>query len=179
MEKGKAASYRLQTEKTISQAQKVQGVRADQLVLPGHHSHNNITRLKVRLVKYYDHESDREFTFVTNNFRFAPRTIADIYRRRWQIEALFKRIKQNYPIKYFLGDNANAIQIQIWCSPIADLLLKYIRKQVKRKWAFANLSSMIRLHLINYIHLQKFLNNPEKATIEVSKTSATLPLFPT
>ncbi|MBY0436161.1 MAG: transposase [Cyclobacteriaceae bacterium] len=49
--------------------------------------------------------------FLTNNLEFSPLTIAQIYRHRWQIETLFKRIKQNYPLRNFLGDNENAIKI--------------------------------------------------------------------
>ena len=91
----------------------------------------------------------------------APFTIASIYQKRWQIEVLFKRIKQNYPLKYFLGDNENAIKVQIWCALIVDLLMKVIHKQIKRKWAFSNMVSMIRLHLLTYIDLKRFLNDPD------------------
>jgi IS4 transposase len=80
----------------------------------------------------------------------AATTIAKIYKYRWQIEILFKRLKQNYPLKYFLGDNENAIRIQIWCALIADLIVNVIKNQLKRKWSFANITSMIRLHLMTY-----------------------------
>ena len=71
-------------------------------------------------------------------------------------------IKQNFQLKYFLGDNENAIKIQIWCTFIADLLIKLVQAQLKKKWAFSNLRSIIRLHLMSYIHLLHFLNNPER-----------------
>src|ERR1043165_5582037 len=94
-------------------------------------------------------------------------TIANIYKKRWQLECLFKRLKQNYPLKYFLGDNENAIKIQIWCSLITDLLVKIVKNRIKRKkWSYANLSSMIRLHLMSYINIFKFLNDPDKAIID-------------
>ena len=151
----------------------------DQLIMLGHDHHEKITKVKARVVTYFDRHSKRTFQFLTNNFRFAPATIAHIYKKRWQIESLFKRIKQNYPLKYFLGDNQNAIKIQIWCALIADLLLKYIRKQVKRKWAFANLTSMVRLHLMNYINLHQFLSDPEKAVrVRINTEHPRLSLFP-
>src|SRR6266571_2692231 len=80
------------------------------------------------------------FWFITNNFTFSASTIADIYKRRWQIELLFKRIKQNFQLHSFLGDNENAIRIQLWCTLIADLLLKIIKDKVskKRNWSMAN-----------------------------------------
>ena len=87
----------------------------------------------------------------------------NLYKKRWQIELLFKRIKQNYPLRYFLGDNENAIRIQIWCALITDLLVKIVKDRTKRKWSYANIASMIRLHLMSYVNLFKFLNNPEKA----------------
>ena len=74
-------------------------------------------------------------------------------------------------MKYFLGDNENAIKIQIWCAFIADLLIKLVQVQLKKKWAFSNLSSIIRLHLMSYISLFKFLNNPEKLSVQENKSS--------
>jgi len=164
---------------TITDEQQHSGVLKDQKILLGHHHHDNITRVKVRLVVYHDPQSRKVFHFFTNIFDLPALTIANIYKKRWQIEILYKRIKQNYPLKYFMGDNENAIKIQIWCALIADLLLKYIRKHAKKNWAFANLVSMIRLHLMNYINLFKFLNNPEQS-IEVSKSKPlSWSLFPT
>ena len=69
------------------------------------------------------------------------------------------------PLQYFLGDNQNAIRIQIWSALIADLILQVVRKQVKRKWAFSNIVSLIRLHLFNYLNLYSFLENPERSLI--------------
>jgi len=76
-------------------------------------------------------------------------------------------MKQNYPLKYFLGDSENAIKIQIWCSIIADLLLKIVKKGVATKWSFSNLAAMIRLHLMTYIDLAGFLKSPEKALLKM------------
>ena len=103
-------------------------------------------------------------------------TIAQLYQRRWQIETLFKRLKQNNQLTYFLGDNENAIRIQIWCALIGDLIIKLIQKRVKRSWAFANLSSMLRIHLMTYTSLISFLENPEKLLM-TAKPSKQLSLF--
>jgi hypothetical protein len=160
----------------VSDHQKQKGILKDSEIMLGHNHNDKITKVRARLIRYYDRNSQREFQFLTNDFKFAPATIAKIYKNRWQIESLFKRIKQNYPLRYFLGDNENAIKIQIWCALIADLLLKYIRKQVKKEWAFSNLASMVRLHLMNYIHLGKFLTNPERAIISARNTQIQLSL---
>ena len=118
--------------------------------------------IKLRKVAYWDEESKRCFEFITNLDGMNAGHIALIYKKRWQIELLFKQLKQNFPLKFFLGDNENAIKIQIWCALIVNLLLTVIHKKIKRKWAFSNIASFCRLHLFNYIHLTKFLENPEK-----------------
>lgn len=136
------------------------GVISDQKILLGVKEH-----VKCRLIKYFDTSSDRTFLFITNNFKWSASKVAAIYKRRWQIEQLFKRLKQNMPLQYFLGDNENAIKIQIYCALIADLLLKIVTKGIKRKWAFSNLASFVRLHLMNYTHLRNFLEHPDKARV--------------
>ena len=114
-----------------------------------------------RRIAYWDSKRERLFEFITNNFEMAAEKIALIYKRRWQIELLFKQLKQNFPLKYFLGDNENAIEIQIWSAMLANLLLTLIKSQVKRKWAFSNLVSLVRQQLMNYISLYRFLEDPE------------------
>jgi hypothetical protein len=118
--------------------------------------------IKLRRIAYWDDENKRCFEFVTNLFDMNAGHVALIYKKRWHIELLFKQLKQNFPLKFFLGDNENAIKIQIWCVLIVNLLLTVIQKKVKRKWSFSNLASFCRLHLFNYIHLIKFLENPER-----------------
>lgn len=156
------------------------GIRRDTFVILGHKTQEH--KVKARLIFYWDEKSQRSFEFLTNNFEMAPSHIARIYRQRWQIELLFKRIKQNYPLQYFLGDNPNAIKVQIWCALIADLLLKIIRKRCTRAWSFANLASMVRLHLMTYIDLISFLNQPEKALFQTQgkrRDDLEWSLFPT
>lgn len=161
--------YQTVSERLISDKEIGAGVVADYEILLGNPETIRRNALqKARLIVYFDKVTNKEFKFITNNFQFAPSTIANIYKKRWQIEILFKRIKQNFQLQYFLGDNENAIRIQLWCAFIADLLLKIIKDRTdrRRKWSFANLASLIRLHLNTYIDLYKFLNNPEKALIK-------------
>lgn len=140
------------------------GVICDQLIRLGF-KNNTIQQVEARLVRYYDTNSERIFTFLTNNTGWDPIQIAQLYKQRWQIELLFKRLKQNMPLQYFLGDNENAIKIQIYCALIADLLLKVITRGIKRKWAFSNLASLVRLHLMNYTDLRRFLEHPDRCKI--------------
>ena len=151
-------------QKTLTDNDKAGGVVSDEHIVLGF-KNNQIEQVKCRLIKYFDSETKKAFEFITSNKRLSPLKIAMLYKQRWQIEILFKRLKQNMPLQYFFGDNENAIKIQIWCALIADLLLKVIRSKVKRNWAFSNLASFIRLHLMNYTHMFKFLENPEKCRI--------------
>ena len=120
------------------------------------------SKLKLRKIRFYDRVLKREFEFLTNLFEMRPDLVSAIYKLRWQIELLFKQLKQNFPLKYFLGDNENAIKIQIYCALIANLLMTVIQKKLKKSWAFSNLVSFCKIHLFNYIHLLKFLENPDK-----------------
>jgi hypothetical protein len=167
----KDASYVVTESNLVSQEGTEAGVLDDKMIILGTRTHRNKVRLKTRMVTFFDKENERIFQFLTNNFSLPAEVIADLYKKRWLIEILFKRIKQNFPLKYFLGDNENAIKIQIWCAFIADLLIKLVQAQLKRKWAFSNLSSIIRLHLMSYIRLFDFLNNPEKLTTNRTKSN--------
>lgn len=117
--------------------------------------------ITLRRVAFYHAEQDRVYEFISNNFELPADKIAEIYKQRWQIETLFKRLKQNFPLKYFLGDNQNAIEIQIWVSLIIGLIMLVIQRKAKRKWAFSNMMSVIRYHLMTYIDLFKFLKKPD------------------
>lgn len=146
---------------TVKPTQK--GIISDQQVSVGLKAGHII---KARLITYQNSESNECYQFLTNNMRMQPSTIAELYRKRWQIEMLFKRIKQNYPLRYFFGDTENAVQIQIWCAMIADFIVNLIKKTIAKRWSFSNLCAMIRLHLMTYIDLKAFLKAPEKALLQ-------------
>jgi Transposase DDE domain/Domain of unknown function (DUF4372) len=138
------------------------GVLSDEIIEIEVKEEQAISKLKVRKVKFYDRENKREFEFITNLIELRADFIAALYKIRWQIELLFKQLKQNFPLRYFLGDNENAIKIQIYCVLIVNLLIAVIKKKLKRSWAFSNLVSFCKIHLFNYIQLLNFLENPEK-----------------
>lgn len=114
-----------------------------------------------RITKWKDNKEEGTITFITNDFDTPAYVLCEVYRRRWQIETLFKRLKQNFPLKYFLGDSQNAIQIQIWTCMIAWLLMQIIKRQVSRKWSLSNMMTAIHILLNSYIGLYDFLNLPE------------------
>ena len=116
---------------------------------------------ELRRIAYWHSPHKKVYEFITNNFELEPDKIAEIYKNRWQIESMFKRLKQNFPLKYFLGDNQNAVEIQIWVSLIVQLLMLVIQRKAERKWAYSNMISVISYHLMTYIDLFKFLKNPD------------------
>jgi putative transposase len=81
----------------------------------------------LRRIGYRDPETGKHYVFLTNHFALSAKTIADIYKQRWQIELFFKWIKQNLKIKTFLGTSKNAVLTQIWIALCAYLLLAFIR----------------------------------------------------
>jgi hypothetical protein len=134
--------------------------------------------IELRRIAYWSEEHKKVFEFITNNDELSGDKIAEIYKRRWQIELLFKRLKQNFPLKYFLGDTQNAIEIQIWVCLIVQLLILVIQKTAERKWAYSNLMSIIRFHLMTYIDLFKFLKSPDSDWCSLTnKTSEQMALF--
>lgn len=115
----------------------------------------------LRRVAFYDPDKHKVIQFLTNIFDMETQQIGQLYKMRWQIELLFKQLKQNFPLKYFLGDNENAIKIQIWCTLIANLLFTIIKKQLKQKISFSNLVSFARQHLFNYHKLTDLIERKE------------------
>ena len=101
-------------------------------------------------------------SLLTNDMTSDPLEIMDIYHKRWAIELLFKQIKQNFPLKYFYGESANAIKIQIWVTLIANLLLMIMWRRLIRSWSFSGLATMVRITLMYYVDFYSLFNHPEK-----------------
>ena len=115
-----------------------------------------------RIITYVDVRKHKLISLLTNDMEFDPSEIIEIYRRRWEIELLFKQIKQNFPLRYFYGESANAIKIQIWVTLIANLLLMVMQKQLQRPWSFSGLATMVRITLMDYVDFYSLFNFPEK-----------------
>lgn len=122
---------------------------------------NKEIRYKARRIAFWDDENGRIFEFITNNFDLQAEAISLIYKKRWQIELLFKQLKQNFPLKYFGGDNEKVIIIQIWSAMIVNLLLTILRGKIKKQWMFSNMMSIIKHQLMSYINLYAFFEYPK------------------
>jgi len=87
---------------------------------------------------------EREMTFLTNNLQWSPRSVADLYRCRWQIEVFFKQIKQTLQLADFLGHNANAVRWQVWTALLVYVLLRYLSFLSKWTHSFTRLFTILR-----------------------------------
>ena len=134
-----------------------------------------------RVITYADTKKKKTVlvSLLTNDMAMNPEEIIAIYRKRWEIELLFKQLKQNFPLRYFYGESANAIKIQVWVTLIANLLLMVIQKRVKRTWSFSGLATMIRIMLMYYVNIFTFLENPEKDWAKMIEEVSTSPPEPT
>ena len=117
---------------------------------------------KARIITHVDTKKRKLISLLTNDMESDPDEIIAIYRQRWEIELLFKQVKQNFPLKYFYGESANAIKIQIWVTLIANLLLMVMQKGLTRKWSFSGLATMVRITLMYYVDFHSLFNNPDK-----------------
>ena len=102
--------------------------------------------IPLRRIGYRDATTGKRYVFLTNNFSLSAKTIADIYRARWQVELFFKWIKQNLKIKSFLGTSKNAVMTQIWIALCVYLLLAFLKFQSK---LYKSMSQILRLLNLN------------------------------
>ena len=135
-------------------------IKRDEIIgLPGSGRAANAERV-LRRVRVVVPETGEELALLTNQFELSPVTIAAIYKERWQIELLFKALKQNLKIKTFVGTSANALHIQIWTALIAMLILKYLQLKSRLGWSLSNLVALLRMNLFVHRDLWAWLDQP-------------------
>jgi putative transposase len=103
--------------------------------------------VRLRRIGYKDAETGKHYVFLTNNFALSAKTIADIYKARWQVELFFKWIKQNLKIKSFVGTSKNAVMTQIWIALCVYLLLAFFKFQSKLKKSMQQILRILQLNL--------------------------------
>ncbi|MBK7241394.1 MAG: IS4 family transposase [Flavobacteriales bacterium] len=151
-------------DRTVSASAKKAGVLKDQWVLLGHQGQLN--PILLRLITSSDQTFKRTLHSITNMGKMGPVNVAQAYKQRWQIEILFKRLKQNLKFTDFLGDTENAIRIQIWCALIATLVtIKRKLFSFKIQPAYSTMVGLVRLHLMRYVDLKELLLSPDDPTL--------------
>lgn len=138
--------------------------------------------LCLRLV-YYRDEQGRKYKFISNNWDITAEEIALIYKYRWSIETTFKKLKQNFQLRYFYSDTENGIKTQIWCTLIAHLLLNVISVLSKSRKAFSTIAALTRIHLISHLDMMWVVTegrrsyNKRRITNNKSPTTVQMSLF--
>jgi putative transposase len=139
---------------------KKQGLISDQTIrLTGAKSQE--CPVPLRRIAYRDAATGRPYVFLTNHFKLAAKTIADIYKERWQIEIFFRFIKQNLKIKAFIGNSENAVLTQIYAALIVYLLLCYLKFLCNLSITLQNCIRILQLNLFRTCTLQELFEPPE------------------
>jgi putative transposase len=116
----------------------------------------------IRRVGYRDRQTGKHYVFITNQFSWSAKTIADIYKQRWQVELFFKWIKQNLKIKAFLGTSENAVMTQIMAALCVYLLLAYLKFQSKISKSLQQIIRLLQLNLFTRRSLLVLLQPPDQ-----------------
>jgi hypothetical protein len=158
---------------------KTTGLQLDQtIVLTGSKSCNQYPE-KLRKIRYIDSQTNKDFTFLTNNFLLPALTIALLYKCRWQIELFFKWIKQHLRIKSFYGTSDNAVKTQIWIAISVYVLMAIIKKRLAVELSLYTILQILSLSLFEKTPLIQLLADFDYKKIEnnQNKFSNQLKLF--
>ncbi len=129
--------------------------------------------LKLRRVGYRDAQTGKHFVYLTSHFTLSARTIAEIYKDRWQIEIFFRLIKQNLKIKRFIGTSKNAVLSQIYVAMIMYLLVAFLKFTSRIGWSIQEMMQLLQLNVFKRMDLESFFRPPDK----LSKIENSYPLF--
>jgi hypothetical protein len=153
------AKSNLQFRRQYSQpVDKTTGVKYDQIgVLSGFYSSKKYPS-KLRLIKYYDDETQYTLKFLTNDFELPALTIAELYRSRWQVELFFKWIKQHLRIKSFFGTSENAVKTQIWIAITVYVLVAIIKKRLELDQSLYTILQILSVTMFDKIDLYQLLS---------------------
>ena len=151
----KNAQYRIVARRTVSSNQ---GLRSDQTIeFTGLQARKHCP-MPLRRIGYRDPLTGKHYVFLTNHFALSAKTIADIYKQRWQIELFFKWIKQNLKIKSFIGTSRNAVMTQIWTALCTALLLAYLKFTARLAWSTQQILRLLQINLFVRRDLMELLS---------------------
>ena len=135
----KKLRYRLLSDTMVQAPEGLMELRLQEVIFSKTQSDGTVLQHKARLITYPEAKRSKLTTLLTNDLETDPHDLIQVYRTRWEIELLFKQLKQNFPLRYFYGESANAIKIQIWVTLLANLLLMVLKARLKRVWSFSGL----------------------------------------
>ena len=144
---------------------KATGMKCDQtIMLRGFYSRKKYPE-KIRRIKYYDSETDKNLIFLTNNFILPPLTITELYRCRWQIELFFKWIKQHLRIKSFFGNTENAVKTQIWIAVSVYVLVAIIKGRLRLEASLYTILQILSVTIFERVPLLQALTEYDYKTV--------------
>ncbi len=159
-----------------SPVDKTCGVRVDQIIaLMGTRSRKDYPE-SLRRVAFYDMKNHRRLVFLTNLFTVSPKTVADIYKQRWQVELFFKWIKGHLRIKSFYGTSANAVKTQVWVAVIVYLLVAIAKKRLKLQPSLHTLLQIVEVNLFEKTDIIQLVTKALRQEI-MTETANQLNLF--
>lgn len=136
-------------------ADKKAGVRCDQTIrFTGAEAVNNYPAT-LRRIKYRDAETRNTYVFLTNNFDLGARTIADLYKRRWDIEQFFRWIKGHLNIRVFWGQSQNAVKTQLWVAICTYVMVVIIKQQLQTDRSMYEILQILSTTALDKIPLDK------------------------
>ena len=148
------AKYRITQRRTVL---KNKGLTCDQTIEFTGPQVAKKCPIQLRRIGYKDAVTGKHYVFLTNNFKLAAKTIADIYKARWQVELFFKWIKQNLKIKSFVGRSKNAVMTQIWIAMCVYLLIAFLKFQSSLTKSMQQLLRLLQLNLFDKRDLMALL----------------------
>ncbi len=136
---------------------KTAGIQSDQIgKLEGFYSKKDYPE-KLRRIKYYDDEHQKNLVFLTNNMSLKAKEIALLYKKRWEVEIFFKWLKQHLKIKSFWGTTINAVKIQIYCAIIAYCLVATIGNKLKVNRPIYEILQILSISLLDKTPVKEIL----------------------
>ncbi|MFZ2284834.1 MAG: IS4 family transposase [Lutibacter sp.] len=135
------------------------GLRADKTIELTIAKSKKLYPEKLRLIEYYDVETDNYLVFMTNNFEVTALEISYIYKNRWQIETFFKWIKQNLVIKKLWGHSQNAVKTHIWIAICTYLIVAYVKKSVKSELSIYQIMQILSISAFDKTPISQLLND--------------------
>ena len=138
---------------------KADGVQADQTVMLIGYKSRKAYPDPFRRVRYFDAERNKRLVVLTNNFLIPAKTVADIYRSRWQVELFFKWIKQHLRIKSFFGTSPNAVKTQIWIAVSVYLLVAIVKKRLNLPGSLHTILQILEVNLFEKISISQLVEN--------------------
>jgi IS4 transposase len=140
------AKYRVIERREVNRNQ---GVTSDQVIELSGLQLKNKAIPQLRRIGYRDADSGKHYVYLTNHIKLSARTIADVYKDRWQVELFFKAIKQNLKIHAFVGNSRNAVLTQIWIALCTYLILSYLKFLSKTGWSEQRILRLLQANLFS------------------------------